>query len=214
MISFASLEQQQQRLGQTQEHLSVGIREHLLSNLLEYELARAGPESTPVSSRAQEMTVAVLRLDKELSRLDRDDLVNLYRVVFDSEEVYRQEPAQPMNSAHQPLDPAIIPTALGRFFEWVRSPSFEEIHAIEQMTLSQIRLSEIQPFQEHSHLTISLFSLFFPLRGGYLIPLYRVEELPDYYKALEQAFRFSTEDLIRFNLRACQRSYDYALRNL
>jgi hypothetical protein len=214
MISFASLEQQQRRLGQTQENLSVGIQEHLRSSLLEYELAKAGPESTLVGSPAKEMVVAVSRLDKDLSRPDRNDLVNLYRIVSDSEEVYRQEPVQPVNPAHQPLDTAIIPTAVERFFEWVQSPSFEEIHAIEQMTLSQIRLCEIQPFPEHSHLTVSLFCLFFLLRRGYLMPLFRVTELEDFHRALEQAFLFSTEDLVRFNLRACERSYEYALKNL
>ena len=214
MISFASLQQQQQRLGQTQENLSVGIQEHLLSRLLDYELAQAGPESTLVRARAEEMVVAVARLDKNLSRLDGDDLVNLFRVVSDSDGVYRQEPVQPVNPAHQPLDPARIPTAVGRFFEWVRSPSFEEIHAVEQMTLSQIRLCEIQPFPNHSHLTASLFCLFFLLRGGYLIPLYRVEDRADFNGALEQAFLLSTEDLVRFNVRACERAYEYALKNL
>jgi len=82
------------------------------------------------------------------------------------------------------------------------------------MTLSQIRLCEIQPFEQHSPVTISLFCLLFLLRGGYLIPLYRVQELADYHRALEQAFLLSTEDLVRFNTRACQRSYEYALTNL
>jgi hypothetical protein len=212
MISFVSLDRQQSR-GLTQENLSAGVREHLLFNLLEFELAKVAPEPTLVRPRAQEMAAAVVKPDKDLSRVDGNDLVNLYHVVSDTQQIYRQEPVQPANPAHHPFDPAMIPTAIGRFFEWVQSPSFEEMHAVEQMTLSQIRLCEIQPFPEHSHLTVSFFCLFFLLRRGYLMPLYRVEELEDFNRALEQAFLLSTEDLVRFNARACERSYQYALKN-
>ena len=219
MISLRSLDELQQRLGRTQEDLSSGVQEHLQSNLLDYELTKAAgavpvADPTTLRSRAQEMLTAVTGVDRDLSSLEPDDLLNLHRVVSDSEEVYRQEHVKPLNPAHEPLDPAVVSTAVERFFEWVRSPSFGEIHAIEQMTLSQIRLSEIQPFQEYSHLTVSLFCLFFILTKGYLMPLYRVEELPDFHQALGQAFRFSTEDLVHFNARACQRSYEYALKNL
>ena len=220
MISFAPLEQQRQLLGQTQENLSAAIQEHLRSNLLEYELARAAAaipaagELTLRRSQAEELVDAVLVLDKDPTRLEPDDLLTLNRIVSDSEEVLRNAPGPPLNPAHQPLDLAFVPTAIHRFFEWVRSPSFGEIHAIEQMTLSQIRLCEIQPFEQHSPVTIPLFCLSFLLSGGYLMPLYRVQELADYHRALEQAFLLSTEDLVRFNTRACERAYQYALMNL
>ncbi len=220
MTSFSSLEQQRQLLGQSQEELSVAIQKHLRSNLLDYEMARwataipAAGGRTILRSQEEALVDAVLVLDKDPSRLGLEDLLNLHRIVSDSEEEYRQDPVPPLNPAHQPLDPALIPNAISRFFEWVGSPSFGEIHAIEQMTLTQIRLSEIQPFQEHSHVTISLFCLLFLLSGGYLVPLYRVQELADFHRALEQAFLLSTEDLVRFNTRACQRSYEYALMNL
>jgi hypothetical protein len=220
MISFASLEQQRQLLGQNQETLSTAIQEYLRSNLLEYELARAAAanpaagELTLRRSQAEEMVDAVLALDKDPTRLEPDDLLDLNRMVSDSEEAFRQVAVPLLNPAHQPLDLAIVPKAFHRFFEWVRSPSFGEIHAIEQMTLSQIRLCEIQPFEQHSPVTISLFCLLFLLRGGYLMPLYRVQELADYHRALEQAFLLSTEDLVRFNTRACERAYRYALMNL
>ncbi|MEE8348330.1 MAG: hypothetical protein V3R94_02090 [Acidobacteriota bacterium] len=213
MISFASLDQQQRRLGKTQGKLSVDVQEHLLSNLLKYEVAKAEPNSKPVPSLVEQAAVSVVKLDKGLSRLSRDDLMNLHHIVTDSEPVCRQERVQPGSPAHQPLDPAIVSTAVDRFFEWVRSPSFEEIHVIEQMTLSQVRLYEIQPFQRLSNLTGSLFCLVFLLCGGYLIPLYLVEELDEFKQVLERALLFSTEDLVRFNLRACERSYEYALRN-
>ena len=220
MNPFASLQQKRQFLGQAQEDLSAAIQEHLRSNLLEYELAKAAPaisgdlDPTLFRSQAEEMVAAALGLEEDLSSLGPDDLLTLYRVVSDSEEVYRQEPVQPLSAAHQSLDPAIIPNAMGRFFEWVHSSSFGELHPVEQATLSQVRLYEIQPFQEHSHLAVSLFSLYFFLRGGYLIPLYRIKELPDFHRALEQAFALSTEELVGFNARACERSYEYALTNL
>ena len=220
MTSLGSLDELQQRLGRTDENLLSGVQEHLQSNLLDYELTKtagAVPAADPITlhSRAQEMLTVVMGVDRDhLSSLEPDDLLNLHRVVSDSEEVYRQEPVKPLNPAHESLDPGVISTAVERFFEWVRSPSFGEIHAIEQMTLAQIRLSEIQPFQDYSHLTVSLFSLCLILTKGYLMPLYRIEELPDFHQALEQAFRFSTEDLVHFNARACRRSYEYALARM
>ena len=220
MNPFRSLQQQQRLLGQTQENLSADIQEHLRSNLLEYELAKAaltnpaGVDLTLLRSQAEEMVAASLGLGEDLSSLVPDDLQTLHRVVSDSEEMYRQEPVRPLNVVYQILEPAMIPTAVRRFFEWVHSASFGELHPVEQATLSQIRLYEIQPFREHSHLAVSLFCLYFFLRGGYLMPLYRVKELPDFHRALEQAFLFSTEDLVRFNTRACERSYEFALTNL
>ncbi|MEE2823138.1 MAG: hypothetical protein VYA53_09165 [Acidobacteriota bacterium] len=220
MTPFVSLEQQRHLLGKTHKELNAPIQEHLLSSLLEYELAKealvrpASADSKHLRSQIESAIAILLEPKMGSPKLNLEDLLGLHRVISDSKEVYRRNLAQPLNPAHKPLDPSIILIALRRFFEWVQSPSFGEIHAFEQLTLSQIRLCEIQPFQEHSHLTISLFCLHILLREGYLMPLYRIEDLGEFSQALERGLMFATEDLVRFNAQACERSYVYALKNL
>jgi hypothetical protein len=103
---------------------------------------------------------------------------------------------------------------MDRFFEWVRSPSFADMHAVAQMSLSQMRLYEINPFLHHSPLIVSLFSHYFLLKGEYLVPLYEIKELPKFYQALEEAFQLSSEALVRFNVQACQRAYEHVLARI
>jgi hypothetical protein len=190
---------------------------------LEYELSKVrdlggvaapGPERDPTVSRSQGEALfsAVMDLTKGIDELDSTDLLHLQELLIpDQENSYRQDSIQPLTSTHEPVDPALIPGATDRFFEWVRSPSFSDMHAVEQMSLSQMRLYEINPFVHHSPLIVSLFSHYFLLKGEYLVPLYQVEELPKFYQALEEAFQLSSEALVRFNVRACHRAYDHVL---
>ncbi|MDA2934203.1 Fic family protein, partial [Acidobacteria bacterium AH-259-D05] len=205
-LQFASLDKKKQLLNRGKTDLPVLIQEFLLPKLLEYELAKEGreihtsDEMEVLRSQAQALFGALLELEQATESLTESHLLDLYALlVAEPQLLYRQKPAQPLTSSHEPVDSAMIPRAMDRFFEWVRSPSFGEMHAIEQMTLSQMRLYEIQPFAKYSHLTVSLFCLYFLLRREYLPPLYQVEELPKFYKALEQAFVFSTESLVHFN---------------
>ena len=151
-------------------------------------------------------------LTKAMDELDSTDLLDLQELLVpDQENSYRQSSSQPLTSTHQPVDPALIPGAMDRFFEWVRSPSFGDMHAVAQMSLSQMRLYEIGPFVDHSPLIVSLFSYYFLLKGKYLVPLYEVGEVPRFYQALKEAFQLSSEALVRFNVQACQRAYEHVL---
>jgi len=80
MNPFALLQEKRQFLGQAQGDLSAAIQEHLRSNLLEYELAKAAPaisgdlDPTLFRSQAEEMVAAALGLEEDLSSLGPDDL--------------------------------------------------------------------------------------------------------------------------------------------
>jgi hypothetical protein len=151
-------------------------------------------------------------LTKAVDELDSTDLLHLQKLLSpDQEDSYRKNSSQPLVSTHEPVDPALIPGAMDRFVKWVRSPSFADMHPLEQMSLSQMRLYEINPFTNHSPLVVSLFSYYFLLKGEYLIPLYDVEGLPKFYQALKEAFQLSSEALVRFNVQACQRAYELVL---
>ncbi len=224
---LASLDQQKQRLGKRTTDLRSLIDHYLAPTLLKYELSKVGdPGGTGAPnpdqgqrevsrSQAEGLLSAVMDLTKAMDELDSTDLLDLQELLVpDQENSYRQSSSQPLTSTHQPVDPALIPGAMDRFFEWVRSPSFADMHAVEQMSLSQMRLYEINPFLHHSSLIVSLFSHYFLLKGEYLVPLYEIKELPKFYQALEEAFQLSSEALVRFNVQACQRAYEHVLARI
>jgi len=224
---LASLDQQKQRLGKRTTDLRSLIDHYLAPTLLKYELSKVGdPGGTGAPSpdqgqrevsrsQAEGLLSAVMDLTKAMDELDSTDLLDLQELLVpDQENSYRQSSSQPLTSTHQPVDPALIPGAMDRFFEWVRSPSFADMHAVEQMSLSQMRLYEINPFLHHSPLIVSLFSHYFLLKGEYLVPLYEIKELPKFYQALEEAFQLSSEALVRFNVQACQRAYEHVLARI
>ena len=224
---LASLDQQKQRLGKRTTDLRSLIDHYLAPTLLKYELSKVGdPGGTGAPSpeqgqrevsrsQAEGLLSAVMDLTKAMDELDSTDLLDLHELLVpDQENSYRQSSSQPLTSTHQPVDPALIPGAMDRFFEWVRSPSFADMHAVAQMSLSQMRLYEINPFLHHSPLIVSLFSHYFLLKGEYLVPLYEIKELPKFYQALEEAFQLSSEALVRFNVQACQRAYEHVLARI
>ncbi len=221
---LASLDQQKQRLGKRTTDLRSLINRYLAPPLLDYELSKVsdpsgvgapGPEQgqREVSrSQGEVLLSAVMDLTKARDELDSTDLLHLQELLVpDLEKSYRQNSSQPLTSTHEPMDHALIPGAMDRFFEWVRSPSFADLHAVEQMSLSQMRLYEINPFLHHSPLIVSLFSHSFLLKSEYLVPLYEVEGLPKFYQVLDEAFQLSSEALVRFNVQACQRAYEHVL---
>jgi len=217
---LASLDEQRQRLGKQTTDLRSLIDLYLAPHLLEYELSKLrdlGGAAAPglEQGQAEVLLSAVMDLTSAIDELDSTDLLHLQGLLVpDQENPYRQSSIHPLSTTHEPVDPVLIPGAVDRFFEWVRSPSFADLHAVEQMSLSQMRLYEINPFLHHSSLIISLFSNYFLLKGEYLVPLYQVEELPKFYQALEEAFQLSSEALVRFNVRACHRAYDHVLGKL
>ena len=81
----------------------------------------------------------LLKLSGRIKELNEQDLLELHHhLTLNSPVGYRDKNAQPVIPDHIPLAPANIASAIERFFEWVRSPSFSEMHPIQQMTLSQI----------------------------------------------------------------------------
>ncbi len=221
---LSSLDKQKERLGERTTDLRSLIDRYLAPPLLEYELSKVhdpegagapGPEQGHMKvsrSQGEVLFSAVMDLTKAIDELESTDLLHLQELLIpDQEDCYRKSSIQPLTSTHQPVDPILIPGAMDRFFEWVRSPSFADMHAVGQMSLSQMRLYEINPFAHHSPLIVSLFSHYFLLKGEYLVPLYEVEELPKFYQALKEAFQLSSEALVRFNVQACQRAYEHVL---
>lgn len=137
------------------------------------------------------------------------DLIRLHESVKGSDEpTLRASPVEAFCARQEPVHPSLVPPALDRFFEWVGSESFSQLHSVEQIALAQMRLFEIHPFHRWSQTTCLVFSCRFLLSAGHLLPL---PEAPQrFVEALSQAYAFSTEPLLGWNLDAGLRAYDVA----
>ena len=122
-------------------------------------------------------------------------------------------PVEPLCPAHAPLDAAAVGPALDRFFEWSSSPSFAEMHVVQRVTVTQVRLHEIYPFGQGTEVSVSLLAHWFLLAEGYLLPAYRFAEAAEFDQALYAGMEFRTEGLVNLNLRALGRAYNLGLED-
>lgn len=222
-VQFAALNRKKLELAKRSDE-SGGreiARRCLAPRLLDFELSKLRQRiltpavMEPPSERLEQAFDYLIDFHKSAGELDLSDLLELHTILEPAGRAgLRRDPAEPLTPLHQPLDAATVSGALTRFLEWVQSQAFSEMHPVEQVTLAQIRLYEIYPFEVFCELTVSLFSYTFLVAAGFLPPLYEAAELPDFYLALDAAFAFSTQGLVNLNAKACERAYDCALRNI
>ena len=217
-IQFASLNRKKEMLDEQERDPAALTRERLLPGLLEFEMAKAQRLSCYAEIReVDSSSLAKVSQEFLLRQFDPttaqiEDLLQLQHLTGSSEALaLRSVLMAPICPNHTPVVPQMIGLALDRFFDWVRSPSFSELHPVEQMTLSQLRLCEIYPFEEPCEVAVSLFSCQFLSARGYLFPLFELHELRPFYAALEAAFTFSTSELVGLNRGAVERAYEVAL---
>ena len=207
-VLFSSLNRKQGDLESRDLDLQKLIHEVILPGLVEFESSRgAVPEQLVVNGFR-----FLVKIGCELSRLDLKALLALHgEIVPGSVPQLRRVAVRPLVQEHCPTEPASIETALNRFFEWSQSQSFAEMHVVEQLTVAQIRLHEIYPFQIGSEVTVSLFSYWFLLSSGFLLPAFQFKDVSGFDQALNSGLNLQTEDLVGLNIRAMERSYDLAL---
>ena len=217
-VQMASLTRKTELLATRALNIRSLVRDNLIPELMDFELSGCRrywsdhPEIQIPRTRLEDSFSYLLGLEDTLHNLKEDHLLRLHRFwVPKSETPFRAKPVQPLCPNHQPTDPVAIPGAIRRLFEWLQSPSFSELHPVEQMTLTQLRLYEIEPFQDYSEITSSLFAYSVPLATGHLVPVYVENNFYDFYMGLDKALNFVTEDLIGFNAQACERAYDFVL---
>lgn len=209
-----SLDQRRDRLAATAEWSPAN--ERLISSLVESEVAKSrGRFGRPVSQpevapqRVRTALRRIISLNKPLDQLQVEDLLAVQRLLTaDRRASFRQAPPRSFHSQHLSIHPDRIPHSLERLFQWVASPSFAQLHPVEQTVLAQVRLYEIYPFETCGECPISIFSQYFLVAAGFLLPSPLVAEIPQFYQALEMAFTLATAPLVALNLRNCHRSYD------
>ena len=208
-VQLKRLDRNREALVEAKTDLLSLNRRIVLPKLILYELARRdGTEKRGGGPQVERMLLALLEMAGEISQLTAQDLLDVYSLLWPSKATgYREGATSSRTPSHEPLAPEVVPRAVDRFFEWVASPAFAELHPVQQMTVAQMRLYGIEPFPEESQLAVSLFSQYFLCRNGYLLALYEPETAGRFDKALDEAFRFSTEALMELNIQACLRSY-------
>ncbi len=218
-LQFAPLERKLRQIAEKSPDWKSQIKALAGRPLIEYELAKAGRWDTtaPDASRLAACLDVVTGPAPRVNELKQADLLQFQTLILDSVSEateFRQGSGPRISEGHVCLDPAAIPRALARFFEWMASQAFAEMHGLEQMTLCQVRLYEISPFEAYSGLTADFFSLRVLYLKMSLLPLFSVEETSEFQEALSEAFGFVTKPLVDFYLRACERTCDQALRQL
>lgn len=194
----------------------------LTAPMLAYEAvtSRPGPKRLSSQSRIEPASEELLQalhflFARRWSRteIQLQDMLELHQILTGSSE-FREKAAQPLCPNHQVHAPKSISRALDRLFEWSVSPGFGELHPVEQASLVQVRLYEIQPFPDAGETTANFFSFVFALAGGFPPPLYRPVQRPELWRALEGAFSFVTGPLVDLNRQGVLRSYDLILAEL
>ena len=161
------------------------------------------------SKTIQQLLHCVLDWKKELAELNLGDLFGLHSLIprTDPGRGLRHNNGPQLFGEHSPLSPEFVEKALSRFFVWVSSDSYSEIHPVKQSILCQLRLLEIMPFSSYNHLVSVIFSHYFLTRTDHLLPTYEEHEMALYEAAIVEAFDFSTDSLVELHLKACLRSY-------
>ena len=217
---FISVDSKKKILGQYNNNLAA-ITQTYIKNLLEFELSKENWSLSRVRNKEApqpeiEKGISwLLNSKKNVGQPTKVDLLDLHCQLGERQSnSCRQNQVPALTPNHLPTEPPLILPAVDRFFEWVSSPSFGEMHPIEQMTISQMRLTEIFPFEQHSQITSSLFSYRFLVDNGLLLPFYETHQLSVFSEALDKAFLFSTQALVQLNTQACEKAQDCVLKVL
>lgn len=184
------------------------LRQRILPGLVEFEAFRGGLAEPVVSGGFR----FLLQAARGGRGPDLEGLIALRDAVIPGTKAgLRLVPAKPLFPAHAPLEPGAVGPALDRFFEWTSSPGFAELHVVQQVTVTQVRLHEIYPFGEGTEVSVSLLAHWFLLAQGYLLPAYRFADAGEFARALGAGLEFRTEDLVNLNLQALGRAYNLGL---
>ena len=135
--------------------------------------------------------------------LDLDRLGRLYQVLTglsDPENPLRTSEAQKLSAYHDPAPAAILPRLLDNAVDWFRTPSFGEIHAVEQAALVHLRLYDLQPFQtDHAEMAVLAASFYIERSGLPRLIIFADEATVTRYRAaIDAAFRMLTQPLVEF----------------
>ncbi len=133
--------------------------------------------------------------------LDASMFKELHQVLSGSEEMvspFRTGEARKVGEYHDPAPAVILPRLVDNAIDWFQTPSFGEIHPVEQAAIVHLRVLDLQPFASFNDEVASLTASFYLERSSHpALVLFADEEARmQYDSALEAAFRMLTQPLV------------------
>lgn len=144
---------------------------------------------------------------------DLDRLIEMHRTLTGpaDDPIRRTEPL-PLNPMHDPAPAVLVPRMLDNAFDWFSTPSFAELHPVEQSSVVFLRLLDLHPFTSQMELSALLAAGFYTQRAGLPSLIVYREESDRYRQAVEAAFRMLTQPLVELfaemlarTMRECRR---------
>lgn len=172
------------------------LRQENLPHLREQQAASLAHEvaAPEMFTAAQELSVWAAEQE---AKLDVPRLLTLNRLLTNSESLFREVAATPLNEAHDPPLARMLPRLLDNAMGWFATEGFAEMNPVEQAALVHLRLLDLQPFAAANHATATLAASFYLERAG-LPPLLFDPNEARYQAVLTSAFRLLTQHLVEY----------------
>jgi hypothetical protein len=184
---------------------------------LDYQEFRKRAEDQSGSTANRDLLGESLRLalsPGQVAPYMLDDVIQFQEKLSGRVVPFRTAAGRRVSAGHEPLAAELVPVALERLIDWLNSPAFADMHPIERMTLCQVRLYEIWPYETGSGLVADLFAVRVLHGATGIVPWPVAEDISEFYAALSEAFGFATKRLVEFHLKACERACDEVMRRL
>lgn len=126
---------------------------------------------------------------------------------------FRSGEATRLGEYHDPAPAVILPRLVENALDWFQTPSFGEIHPVEQAAIAHLRLLDLQPFDSLNDEVATLTASFYTEKAG-LPPLVLFADdnaVKQYQEALEAAFRMLTQPLVELISQSLVRTVKLAL---
>lgn len=181
------------------EH-EASLAAQLRSIQVEQMVRRAVQELEGERMRAAAQLVSHWAAEPE-AKLTSARLLALHRALIgaasEADVVRRSEPL-PLAVGHDPTPALLVPRMLDHAFDWFATPSFAELHPVEQATVVYLRLLDLHPFANAVEPTALLAASFYTERAALPPLIIFADETTQarYAHALAAAFRMLTQPLV------------------
>jgi fido (protein-threonine AMPylation protein) len=128
------------------------------------------------------------------------DLLELHQLLWNGLIIdagkFRSASDPPSEDADAREERSLLSLLIGEAMTWFASPSFTQIHPVEQTALILIRLVDLSPFSGGNDTTARIFSNYGLLHGGYPPFVVSAAKAPQYMAARKEAAQFSTQKMV------------------
>lgn len=125
---------------------------------------------------------------------------------------YRKGQVYITGSTYVPPVAIGVPPLMQELMAWINSAEAVELHPVERAALAHFRLVHIHPFIDGNGRTARLLMNLILIREGYPPAVIRRERRPEYYDALDRAYRGETTPFLALVAEEAKRSLDVWLK--